>query len=488
MNTSDFEYYDHLGYISKYYFEQNDQFEFGNSFGEIIKTYPFELSVDSHSIVQFLNHHYFLGDRTLIKGLKKSPWLSKPSANNDSWESASLPEHGKKVLAIEEIASSLYQKIRSEILKYIDGKKSIGILLSGGMDSRVVAMILEDIRKSNRTDISVVALNWGIENSRDKIYAQQIAGMYSWEFKSFELNPALLKEAIYETAQAGAEFSPVNVHAMHKIRDTAGIDCILAGSYGDSIGRGEYSKKHVTELKSLEKPIINWFNLLKRQVIIDAKDALTLDVAQYRKKFPRKVEQEHCEVERQCHYMRRMLNPCMGIINQKTPVYQIFTDPKVFGFMWSLDPSIRGNDIYEKLFEMYSPSLLEIPWARTGLRYGDTSGTPDALLSNHNEYGKWIRTELRSYVNETLNDDCVKSLNLFNKDSIDSLSKHFHRMASGSKSSKVEQFLLWICALGEINRQYDLNSPDPKTSVVDRLNGKLVSPLLAFGHTKLKGF
>ncbi len=81
--------------------------------------------------------------------------------------------------------------------------------------------------------------------------------MYSWEFKSFELNAALLKEAIYETAQAGAEFSPVNVHAMHKIRDTAGIDCILAGSYGDSIGRGEYSKSMLQNL-SHWKTIINW--------------------------------------------------------------------------------------------------------------------------------------------------------------------------------------------------------------------------------------
>ena len=486
MDIADFAYYDHLGYISKYYYKHSNKIVLGKSFDETLNSFPSEKCIDVRSIIQFLNHYYFLGDRTLIEGLSKSPWLSKPEGDKD-WLSAKLPEHGTKFLTTEHAAATLYEKLRKEILNYIKGQKTIGILLSGGMDSRLVAMLLADIRKHDRKDISIVAITWGMDNSRDKVYAEQIANKFSWEFLHFELSADMLKEAIYETTLAGCEFSPVHVHAMHKIRDTEGLDCILAGSYGDSIGRAEYSKKHVKELKSLNKPIINWFNLLNRKVVKEFDDALSIDVQHYRREFPRNAEYEYCEVERQCHYMRRMLNPCMGIINQKIPVYQVFTAPEVFGFMWSLSPDIRNDDIYLRLFEMFNPSMLEIPWARTGLAYGDEDGVPDDFLGNHSEYGKWIRNELRSYVVQTCNDECIRSLNVFNSQAIRSLSKHFHKMASGQKASKLEQFLVWICSVGELNKAYDLKSTFYKSDIFDFVGGKLVSPLAAYAHTKLKG-
>src|SRR5690606_21134587 len=67
---------------------------------------------------------------------------------------------------------------------------------------------------------------------------------------------------------------------------------------------------------------------------------------------------------------------------------------KVFGFMWSLNPDLRTNEVYQTLLKKYQPQLLEIPWARTGLIYPLTAGKPDEFTKSHHEYGKLIREEI----------------------------------------------------------------------------------------------
>src|SRR5690606_29984091 len=98
------------------------------------------------------------------------------------------------------------------------------------------------------------------------------------------------------------------------------------------------------------------------------------------------------EQDQQLHYMRRMLNPCMGIINKERPLYQVFTSPEVYSFVWSLSPDLRNDEVYKVMFQRYAPQLLEIPWARTGLIYPHTMGTPDSFKKDHHDYGKMIRT------------------------------------------------------------------------------------------------
>src|SRR5690606_21301538 len=95
----------------------------------------------------------------------------------------------------------------------------------------------------------------------------------------------------------------------------------------------------------------------------------------------------------QCHYMRRMLNSCMSVINDNYPLYQMFSSPDVYGYMWGIAPELRNDDIYYHILKANAPELLMIPWARTGLVYPHTTGTPDNFKKSHHDYGKMIRTD-----------------------------------------------------------------------------------------------
>src|SRR5690606_37656538 len=98
----------------------------------------------------------------------------------------------------EKIAVKFHDLLLSELRKYIGTKKSIGILLSGGMDSRILAGLLQEIRQESgsNTNFDVVALTWGLPSSRDVVYAAKIAKGYNWEWKHFEVGVEQMEENI----------------------------------------------------------------------------------------------------------------------------------------------------------------------------------------------------------------------------------------------------------------------------------------------------
>ena len=59
-------------------------------------------------------------------------------ANLDArgWEYAKLPKHGFRRMPTCEIAKELKSRLLNEAIGYLQGKPLVGILLSGGMDSR----------------------------------------------------------------------------------------------------------------------------------------------------------------------------------------------------------------------------------------------------------------------------------------------------------------------------------------------------------------
>src|SRR6056297_2481074 len=289
------------------------------------------------------------------------------------------------------------------------------------MDSRIVSGVLNNLIQNNKLDSNVTALNWGLLGSRDQVYAKRIAKMFNWNYIHFPLSESNLKENIRITSDNGCQFSPIHLHAIPKIRELKNLDLILAASFGDSIGRAEYSGHHVTELKSINKNIFNRYEIIKNNIYKIYKEEIKNDIERYRKIFPREKAYQYFEIERQAHYMRKQLNPCMEIINQKTPVYQAFTSPDVFGFMWSIDPRRRGDKIYKYILEKFDNNLKEVPWARTGKKYLRDEDINDDLKRNYHKYGLWIRNNISDYIEDRVLSQEIENLNIFNMISLKKL-------------------------------------------------------------------
>jgi hypothetical protein len=412
---------------------------------------------------------YLLGDRTLIQGVRRAPWMAYPTEDG-GWQAAELPPHGNERPEPEQFTTRLKEALIQEACDYVGTASTVGILLSGGMDSRIAAGVLREVQQQIGQPHQVVALTWGMEASRDVVYARKIAHRFSWDFQHFPLDAERLGENIVSAGRIGAEVSPLHLHAMPQIAQITGLDAVIAGSYGDSVGRAEFSGRKVADLKSILPNNLDRFGVVKRAFVERAIPALRQDVLGPGRLSGAENAVRRHEIEQEMHYMRRMLQSCTLTIAQQTPLYQMFTAPAVFGLMWGLDPAVRDDSWYVRLLQKLPGNLLEIPWARTGKRYDQPSGASDAFSRQHHAYGHWLRGELREEVLARVNSARIRGLGLFNARGLDMVLRAWERANTASTNS-LDELVSWLASLYEFLEQYQIQIKGPlfASSPIDTL-------------------
>jgi asparagine synthase (glutamine-hydrolysing) len=114
----------------------------------------------------------------------------------------------------------------------------------------------------------------------------------------------------------------------------------------------------------------------------------------------------------------------MSVINHFCSVYQMFTDPRVYSYMWSLHPSLRADEVYAVLLGRLHPNLARLPWARTNraLR-GRTEGTRAGLRREFHDYPGWISGPLYEEFARRVDPDWCAGTGLFDADRVRALSR-----------------------------------------------------------------
>ncbi len=446
-----------LGGIYPYYNdEKNDLFTL--DFSKVIterRRNNLPVKLDSSALVIKFCLPYLLGSRTLIKNISKTPWMAE-HIGEGQWQPHSLPEHGHSLPDEKVFTLMLKEALIDEAIEYIAEYQSIGILLSGGMDSRVLAGILRELEIRKDSNFKIIALTWGAKESRDVIYAHRIAEQFDWDIVHYPLTAETLSRNIKYAGQQGAEFSAFHLHAMEEVSNTAGIDIIIAGSYGDSVGRAEFSGTHLTHLKSIIPTVLDPYGFIKSNALNKAKNDLNTDLADTKHLTDNTPTIRKKEIEQEMHYMRRMLQACMQTISLKIPLYQLFTNPNVFGLMWSLDPKVRNNDWYFYLLKELPGNLLEIPWARNGKLYNKpNSAVLDDYSKSYHQYGTWFRNDLREEVLMRINSNYIQDLDIFNEKSLDRLIKNWSK-AKTKDISRFDESIAWLCSLHDMIKIYEL--------------------------------
>ncbi|HET59817.1 MAG TPA: hypothetical protein ENN32_05565 [Chloroflexi bacterium] len=477
-----FKHYNYLGFMTPYCtYDAGGRLTIASEFADALSGLQEPRRIDTSAIVEIISRYHCFADRTLIQGLSRTPWMARPDATGTEWDFASLPSHGDGVMPVEDVAKTLFDKLQTEILAYCEGRSTVGVLLSGGMDSRIAAGVLDCLLKTRRISANVVAITWGMEQTRDVIYARQIARRLGWEWVHHPISAEVLLNNIAETAKRGCEYSPVHLHAIPQVRDMEGLDCILAASYGDSVGRAEYSGRHLTQLIPFEQHTLNWFKLLRVGIYKEASRGIAQDVARYRTLFSRTMDYQQHEIDQQAHYMRRKLNHCMAVINEKIPLLHVFTSPDVFGFMWSLSPQVRNDLVYKHLLSLFETELADIPWARNGKPYLTQGEAVDFYPSLHHRYGEWIRGELYEVIREKVLSDRIERLNIFNMQALASALTINRKLARKIQATKMDEVSIWLAALADFVEMYDIQGFDSHQTLLDVVNGTVIGPLQVAG-------
>jgi asparagine synthase (glutamine-hydrolysing) len=431
------------------------QHHFHLDIGSALEGIPIEQrKIDPVGIAEILSSGFLLGNRTLVQGVRRAPWMAALDMQG-KWEFAALPQHGKQKLPMGAVVQKLKRALHREALSYVEGKRRVGILLSGGLDSRIVAGIIRELQLAHEFTGDIVALTWGLQESRDVIYAREIAQGYNWAWLHFPLGPEILLENIHIAGRLGAEFSPLHLHALPRVREIEGLDAILAGSYGDSVGRAEFSGRHVLQLKPVVPRVLNYLGLMPHKMVISVRSAVLHDAYEYRQRFPREEAWQYRELEQQMHYMRRKLQACMSYVAERIPLFQLFTSPECVSLMWSLDPSIRDNRYYEVLLPSLPGKVGSIPWARTGRPLGEPKGPTDKAPGLSHKYGVWLRRDLRTMITELAASDTIRELNLFNEQALNRLIRLWPR-AQTTSTNRMDDIISWMASLAIFVKRYDI--------------------------------
>lgn len=473
LNTTD-----HLGSFSSYYtLSSNRDISKYRHIGEYIRKVNSQVDFDPVAIIEVLNQYYMLGDRTILQNIYRTPWRAEYSEMRKDWDFFDLPKHGSVLKTEVETAAILFDLLCEEIEMYVSNSTRIGILLSGGMDSRIVAGVLQYVlkRKSDRF-VQVVAYTWGDEGSRDVVYAERIAKLFGWTWKHFVVCASDLWENIRLAGERGCEYTGFHLHAIPRISEIVDVDLVLAGSYGDSVGQAEYSGSNLAKVRSIGEKFSNPAYLIKSAIFNRYKDFWKQDINRYRAIFPRERDYECNEIDRQLHYMRRMLNPCMELINNKVPLYQVFTAPSVFGFMWSLDIKLRNDSVYFQLLTKLDPELSQIPWARTGTRFGSINEVPDKYRKEHHSYPRYVAVDLIEKIENRLLGESRLSKTILNESAVvklvslirDRMSYNFDFMEK----------LLWLTSFSFFVDLYEIEDINEEgRTLTDLINAHLALPL-----------
>jgi hypothetical protein len=445
---------------NEFYFDETNPSDNFSNLGNIPKLSGKKINVTS--ILSILTNTYTLDTQTTVEDISCQPWMSSPKVNTYKKSKFELPRHYKNQFSFDKISSELKKKLLQEALNFLLGKNSVGILLTGGMDSRVVAGIIKELQIQKKYGGKVVALTWGLNESRDVIYSKKIANRFGWKHRHFKISPELLKENIFIAAERGALYSPIHLHAMKDVSKTVGLDGIFSASYGDSVGRAEFSGVRVENLPDILKKDLNSFSFIlqdaKKYAMKNVKDILK----KARDRFPGRNEQEYREIEKQMHYMRRSLHSSTQVINEKIPLYQMFTDQNVFAYMWSLNYNCRTNDVYAYLLKKLPGNLIEIPWARTGKKYNQAKAkVKDDFLSINHHYGIWLRNDLRNFVIEKILNGNLQKIGIFNTISLKIFCKIWKRDKTLSNSDRLDEQMAWLASLSIFIEKYNIK-PDKK--------------------------
>ena len=416
-------------------------------FDDQIRQCADSLTLDISAIASIISFNYTTGNRTLFHEIKRQPWLSGIDEQGGVHHE-SIPAHGVNWDSSENIAKRLFELLVQEAEEVCRTRNEIYLLLSGGLDSRIVAGVVGHLYRQGKIP-RPIGVTWGLKNCRDVQYARAMAKILDFNWQHVPIAPGTLLENIHEGFPLiGGLVSPTHLHAMLWFKNVSQNALVLAGSYGDSIGRAEFSGRHLLELDVLRPS--NPFGLLKNEVLPQARQGVLDDADQLRQRAAKHTaDYAICEHQMQGFYMRNMIAHVMSVIEHYCTLYQMFTAPQVYKYMWSLHPARRDDRIYAALLGNHLPELARLPWARTNRALsGKTIGADATLQKEFHHYADWCSGPLYPQIRSLVEPDWFESTGVFNREAVNVLNESLAPGQSDLKYLGNKPYDIWLWLAG----------------------------------------
>jgi asparagine synthase (glutamine-hydrolysing) len=236
---------DRIGIKPFYFWHKNNSVIIASEIKAIFKTGLVEKSPDLFSLctpTRFQIYPY-----TGFKDIYKLPAGSYLSFKNDKlkiekyWDL--YPTENNKITYVDSVERLDYLLSDSVKLQMISDVP-VGILLSGGLDSSIIAALM---RKNTNSDIHSFTIKFSESDQKfeqatdDSYYSKIVSDLFGFKLKIFEINPDiedLLPKIIWHLDEPLADPAAINTFLICEHAKTEGIPVLLNGMGGDEIFAG----------------------------------------------------------------------------------------------------------------------------------------------------------------------------------------------------------------------------------------------------------
>ncbi|MDD1827107.1 asparagine synthase-related protein [Photobacterium sp. ZSDE20] len=358
VNKKKYIFSDRLG-ISPYYIGIDNNVILGHSCNadKALGCNVEENNINYDSIVSLCNNGYLLGDRTIFNNvfrIKPASILKFDYQGNIEiyryyWKWGDIKRTNESI-TLDEASDVLYQKIKNQFVKKIDLNNPISITLSGGLDSRFLLAMANDIGHRK-----IKCFTFGDELSPDVKFAGMVCAVKNNEHEVIPIDKdnwfAGRVERIYRTA------GMKNIMHMHGLSALESISqhsrTILNGYLGDLTLGGSYLK---TNYKG---NVVGLDSLIKYKYRSNSEGVND------------NYDYFYCDSSDPCFIFNRGSRfTALGIKLVDDEIFGVkpFVFYDVLEYVYSLPDELRVNGkLYHHMLLKYYPEYFEeIPWQSTG--------------------------------------------------------------------------------------------------------------------------
>jgi hypothetical protein len=232
---------DHLASKPMYYMEEDSSLLFGSEKKSILAVTENSSTVDPLGLLQVFAFYQNIGDRTFIKGIKRLPPASNLTYSNGRTNlkrnyslKFRVPDSVPK---IDSLLDEWCDHLKQATIRRIKNKNRILINLSGGLDSRALALA---IPKSFRP---IFARTKGRQKANEVLYASEIARRLGFSHYIEEpeklLFSKIISKVVWRTECAINFLGCLSIANHTQMKEHA--DCLVGGVYGNVLSGGQIS-------------------------------------------------------------------------------------------------------------------------------------------------------------------------------------------------------------------------------------------------------
>jgi asparagine synthase (glutamine-hydrolysing) len=471
---------DRLGLYPLYYTQRNKGVAFASKASALLVDPGLSTFVDPIAVTQLLTFEYVLGNRTLVKDVKLIPPASVLTYYDNQinirsyWRMNYLDTYTPRKEG--EYLEDLIYYMRQAAKRQAKGGLTKGILLSGGLDSRVLLALMVD----GSINDSLHSFTFGIPGCDDARFAEELAKRVGTKHHFFELKP----DYLIDKAEEGVRLtdglkSCVHMHALATVEEEAKFaQVVFKGFLGDALMGGHLDRQL-------------WANYSKEsfcQALFD-KTCVLFSPSEYNRLFTDEFQTliENASFDSFCttleaseaflvadrqnlfdlrYRQRRFILYGVELVRSRAVVRTPFCDNDLVEFMLSVPPGLRYDRyLMKEAFIQAYPDLAKVPYTETGypmvpcardllmrinsqarwrLRAAGLQWIPIRRIRPYAEYNLWMRTALRAWVEEILLSKRFSEREYFNHDYVQRLiGEHMNGADHAKKLGVLITLELW---------------------------------------------